>query len=80
MVLDNCSFNRDLDSVVPAKARGDTTTKLLLAVGSSSTVVMKGGPTPWMSKPSAHYKQGTIGKKIIIAEKKIILALGVFGR
>jgi len=29
----------------------------LLPIGSSSKLIMKGGPTPWASKPSAHMKQ-----------------------
>ena len=31
--------------------------RILLPIGSSSKLVMKGGPTPWASKPSAHMKQ-----------------------
>ena len=30
---------------------------ILLPVGGRTLAVLRGGPTPWMSKPSAHFTQ-----------------------
>jgi hypothetical protein len=54
------SAYRSLHMVYPTEERSvqhNGRAGVLLPVGSATTVVMRGGPTPWMSKPSAHFKQ-----------------------
>ena len=48
---------RNLGPVHPAAVRGVTTPPLVvLPVGASRKIVVKGGPLPWVGKPSFFYR------------------------
>lgn len=48
-----------LKSISPALER-ESKTPIVLAVGSSRKMVLRGGPNPWIGKPSSFYKQGVV--------------------
>lgn len=68
------STYRNLETIFPApnpKSNNRREAPLIMSIGSSSDVVFRGGPTPWMSKPSAHYKQVEVDDPEIVKVSKI---------
>ena len=46
-----------LEVVYPVKEKLDVKPTILLPIGSSSKLVLTGGPRPWHGMPTAHFKQ-----------------------
>ncbi len=56
-----CVF-RHLDIIHPSRDKGakrheSGLDEILLPIGGQTVAVLRGGPTPWLSKPSAHFTQ-----------------------
>ena len=57
---------RNLKVVYPNSQKNENLYEIphiFLPVGSSSKVILQGGPTPWQSKPAAHFKQSKLISK-----------------